>query len=142
MPVVDAEAGELPAADAEASAAHGSPKKIRPSLSSSPALPEHLQASLHEMADTHSTPEDDIKRLKKEAQDLKKQKKTCTKELRNATRRNNRIKEKAKQLSDADLISVIMMRKRRQDAAGSSTDGAETPKPKEPVDGDVEGSQL
>ena len=134
MPIVDAEAGGEAAADAAEGAANASPKKARVSLSTAPALPSGLQATLHEMCDAHATPEDDIKRLKKDAADLKKQKTTVAKELRNATRRNNRIKEKAKQLSDADLISVMMMRKRKQDAAGSSGREAEQQEEKKTSD--------
>ncbi len=59
--------------------------------------------------------------LKAEQSALRAQKKSITKDLRNAERRRKRLKKKAKQLSDTDLVAVLRMRQ-QMSTARSSTD--------------------
>ena len=51
-----------------------------------------------------------IERLRVEKKDLKAERVRLTKELKNATKRKTRLKKKARQLSDADLVAVMQMR--------------------------------
>lgn len=66
-------------------------------------------------------PRDTVLGLKARATALKKQKQELTRQLRNAQKRNQRLKEKCKQLSDGDLLSVIRMREERANAADAAT---------------------
>jgi len=52
-----------------------------------------------------------IKRLKDEQAALKAAKKDLQKELKNACKRRNRLKKRARQLTDHDLVEVLRMRK-------------------------------
>jgi hypothetical protein len=56
------------------------------------------------------TPAEAIAKLKQETQELKSQKKKVNAALRNAVRKNKRLKEKAKTLSVSDLVSLIAMK--------------------------------
>ena len=79
------------------------------------------QTSLEELLSAPvDTPERLIDTLRQRSRDMKQLRKNLTKDLRNAQRRNRRLKEKAKHLSDADILSIIRMRRDRQDAAASS----------------------
>ena len=51
-----------------------------------------------------------LARLKKEADNMKRAKKDLMKQLRNAKRRNQRLKSKARKLTDADLLAIVAMR--------------------------------
>ena len=53
---------------------------------------------------------DEITALKEQQKKAKEEKKAITKELRNAHRRRQRLKKRAKALSDADLLAVISLR--------------------------------
>ena len=53
---------------------------------------------------------DEITALKEQQKKAKETKKAITKELRNANRRRQRLKKRAKLLSDADLLAVISLR--------------------------------
>ena len=71
-----------------------------------------------------------LKQKQKEARDLKKQ---ISKDLRNAEKRRQRLKKRARQLTDADLVAVMTLRARGKEvnaagAAGvnSSQDAEET----------------
>ena len=71
-----------------------------------------------------------LKQKQKEARDLKKQ---ISKDLRNAEKRRQRLKKRARQLTDADLVAVMTLRAREKEvnaagAAGvnSSQDAEET----------------
>ena len=55
-------------------------------------------------------PEMTVHRLKQEAQKMKAAKKALYKQLRNAKRVNQRLKCKARKLSDADLLAIVAMR--------------------------------
>ena len=66
--------------------------------------------------------------------------KRLRKDLRNAERKRKRIKERARQLTDEDLVAVLMMRKehRREPAAKEATSAASTtPTGAGPADADV-----
>ena len=47
---------------------------------------------------------------------LKEQKKKCAQEMKNAMKRKKRLQGKASQLSDADLVEVLRMRKAKKDS--------------------------
>jgi hypothetical protein len=51
-----------------------------------------------------------IARLKREQDDVRAKRKLVTKELKNAQKRKARLKKRAKQLSDTDLVSVLQLR--------------------------------
>ena len=52
-----------------------------------------------------------IKRLKEQQSAMKAAKKELQKELKNACKRKNRLKKRARQLTDMDLLEVLQMRK-------------------------------
>ena len=60
-----------------------------------------------------------LKQKQKEARDLKKQ---ISKDLRNAEKRRQRLKKRARQLTDADLVAVMTLRAREKEvnAAGAA----------------------
>ena len=60
-------------------------------------------------------PKDAVSELKKVAQDLRQQKVRLTKDLKNARRRNSRMKNRAKTLTDDELWSVLRMRSATRD---------------------------
>ena len=60
------------------------------------------------MPDTDIIPA--ILKLKKEQADLRNERKRVAKELKNAERRRTRLRDKAKQLTDTDLVAVLSMR--------------------------------
>ena len=64
-----------------------------------------------------------IKALQDAQKALKEQKKKCAKEIKNAMKRKQRLQGKASQLSDADLVEVLRMRKatRRDNGPISTT---------------------
>ena len=66
---------------------------------------------------------DEIKRLKKEQHNAREKKKAATKELRNAERRRTRLKKRAKQLSDGDLLAVISLRTHEKALAAGGEEG-------------------
>ena len=55
-----------------------------------------------------------LEQLRSEQHDLKDQKKKLARELRNAQRRRQRLRAKAKELSSEDLVSVLLMRQQDQ----------------------------
>ena len=62
-----------------------------------------------------NNPKDAISDLKKVAHDLRQQKVRLTKDLKNARRRNSRMKTRAKTLTDGELWSVLRMRSATRD---------------------------
>ena len=69
---------------------------------------------------------DKIADLRKEQSACADQKKKLAKELRNAAKRRARLKRKAKQLNDDDLIAVLRMRHQGMAAAASSAASSST----------------
>ena len=57
-----------------------------------------------------------ISSLKEEQSALQKQRKDIAKNLRNAERRRARLKTKARQLTDSDLVQVLMMRRQTRES--------------------------
>ena len=64
-----------------------------------------------------------IARLKAEQTHLRAERKRVVKELKNAEKRRTRLRKRARQLSDADLIAVLQMRESTtgESVAGNST---------------------
>jgi Spy/CpxP family protein refolding chaperone len=52
-----------------------------------------------------------IKELKEQQAAMKAAKKDLTRQLKNACKRRNRLKKRARQLTDADLVEVLQMRR-------------------------------
>ena len=79
-----------------------------------------------------------IQRLKEEQARLRAEKKRVAKELKNAEKRRSRLKRKAKQLTDGDLLAVLQMRaveKERANAdfaAATAAAASGTPTPATP----------
>ena len=78
---------------------------------------------------------DDILALKLQQKEARDNKLQVTRELRNAEKRRQRLKKKAKQLTDADLVEVLKLRdhfkgvgRKERDTAnlGASIDDSET----------------
>ena len=59
-----------------------------------------------------------IEALKKEQQEMKDKKKRLQQDLRNAVRKKKRLSDRARRLSDKDLVAVLMMRKNQREARG------------------------
>lgn len=55
-----------------------------------------------------------IQKLKKKQAELRNQKKDLAKDLRNAERRKKRLRTRARQLTDEDLVQVLMLRKQQR----------------------------
>ena len=71
-----------------------------------------------------------IKALQDTQRALKEQKKKCNTEMKNAMKRKKRLQGKASQLSDADLVEVLRMRKAKKEsaqAAASAEPAQESP---------------
>lgn len=73
----------------------------------------------------------EIEALRKEQQALKDQKKKIQKNLRNAVRKKKRLCDRARKLTDKDLVAVLMLRKNQRDARGqpSGSDGVGASRP-------------
>ena len=55
-----------------------------------------------------------IGKMKKKQAELRNQKKQLAKDLRNAERRKKRLRTRARQLTDEDLVQVLMLRKQQR----------------------------
>ena len=75
-----------------------------------------------------------IGRLKEEQAALRAEKKKVAKALKNAEKRRSRLKKKARQLSDGDLVAVLHMRAASQKS--DDKDGAAPKKVRKAVDGE------
>ena len=72
-----------------------------------------------------------IQALKAKQAEIRKQKQEVAKNLRNAERRKKRLRVRARQLTDEDLVQVLMLRKQQRSDrdsvdAASTTSGAST----------------
>ena len=65
---------------------------------------------------------DAIARLKREQDDVRANRKRVTKELKNAQKRKQRLKKRAKQLSDTDLVSVLQLRASEKAAVATAAE--------------------
>ena len=64
-----------------------------------------------------------IEALRKEQHDLRSAKKKLTHELRNAQRKKKRLCDRARQLSDGDLLHVLTMRQEARDRSSDQSQG-------------------
>ena len=67
-----------------------------------------------------------IEALRKEQQDMKERKKRLQKKLVNAERKKKRLCQRARLLSDKDLVAVLMMRKNQREGRGGPAAEDET----------------
>ena len=84
-----------------------------------PAKPDETEASavekrLEELLAADSSPQLLVNQLKNDALELRQKRKAVAKQLKNAQKRSKRIRDRAKQLSDADLVAVLRMRTERK----------------------------
>lgn len=103
-------AAAAPAADAASTAPVGVPRKR-----AAAELPDAIMAGDGGAALDPQLPQESllesIKRLKEQQAAMKAAKKDVQRELRNATKRRQRLKKQARQLTDKDLVEVLQMRK-------------------------------
>ena len=71
---------------------------------------DHLASQVGGVKDKGSGILDEIQKLKAEQKAARDKKMQISKELRNAEKRRQRLKRRAKQLSDADLVAVMTLR--------------------------------
>ena len=106
----DSAAAAAPAADAAATAPVGVPRKR-----AAAELQDGIMAGAGGAAVDPQLPQESllesIKRLKEQQAAMKAAKKDVQRELRNATKRRQRLKKQARQLTDKDLVEVLQMRK-------------------------------
>ena len=62
-----------------------------------------------------------VKALKAEQAKARAERAALAKEIRNTERRKSRLRKRAKQLTDEDLLQVLMMRKSQREAQGLTT---------------------
>lgn len=67
-----------------------------------------------------------IEALRKEQQDMKEKRKRVQKDLRNAERKKRRLSQRARKLSDKDLVAVFMMRKNQREGREVQPDEGDT----------------
>ena len=114
-PPAEVAAGSESAVSTPAGAVPGTSSQAGPAglasaiVTISDALPEDaLSASIH--------------KLKAKQNELRAQKQKLAKDLRNAERRKKRLRSRARQLTDEDLVQVLMLRKQqRGDRLGTDT---------------------
>jgi uncharacterized protein (DUF3084 family) len=75
-----------------------------------------------------------IKQLKDEQVQLKQQKQKIAKELKNAQRRKFRLKKRARQLTDQDLVEVLQMRAELSQEQQAAAAQAAAPEPEPMAD--------
>ena len=99
-----------------ASARSSSSQKAPPTASEAHGTGEEgsAKALASLVEDMASNPHDEVMRLKDKTKELRAEKKEITRNLRNAQRRTTRMQRRAKDLSDADLLSVLRMRHVKQ----------------------------
>ena len=89
------------------------------SASTSPMLPASEQSSADGSASSSMEEKSSllqkIKNLQNTQKALKDEKKRCAIEIKNAMKRKKRLQGKASQLSDADLVEVLRMRKAKKE---------------------------
>ena len=109
------------AADGRSSSAEDSPTEPVVAASTAPAAPVSAPSEASSSGGSSSSALDQqsvllqkIKELHDTQKSLKEQKK-CAVEIKNAMKRKKRLQGKASQLSDADLVEVLRMRKAKKD---------------------------
>ena len=86
-----------------------------------------------------------IDALLKKKQAMQGEKRVLQKELRSAQRRRQRLKRKARELSQEDLVAVLLMREQEDLSKKRKAEGKETPDPEkapeaEPAEGNASGN--
>ena len=86
-----------------------------------------------------------IDALMKKKQKIQDEKRQLQKELRSAQRRRQRLKRKAKELSQEDLVAVLLMREQEDLSKKRKAENKETPDPEkgpeaEPAEGNASGN--
>ena len=111
----DVSAEQTPAASAETSPAEtpSESSTVGGAASSSSEMGSGLLEKIQALSNTQKA--------------LKEQKKKCATEMRNAMKRKRRMQGKASQLSDADLLEVLRLRKAKKE---TEKPGKGPPKPK------------
>ena len=109
-----------PASDAEASVVDSAPAacSVPASPVVTPSEPSSAGGSSAPSVEGRSDLLERIKALQDAHRALKDQKKKCAQEIKNAMKRKQRLQGKANQLSDADLVEVLRMRKATRRVSG------------------------
>ena len=114
-----------PISDAEASVTDSAPAASSVPISpvAPPSEPSSAGGSKASSVEGRSDLLQKIKALHDVQKALKDQKKKCAAEIKNAMKRKQRLQAQASQLSDADLVEVLRMRKatRRESVSTSTT---------------------
>ena len=84
---------------------------------------------LEEILQSGACPHTLIIQLKVDAAELRKKRVAVSKDLKNAMKRTKRIRDRAKQLSDADLVAVLRMRTEQKLGGGFRRAGDESSSP-------------
>ena len=102
-------AAAAPAADAASTAPVGVPRKRAAELADANMAGDGGAALDPQLP--QETLLESLERLKEQQAAMKAAKKDVQRELRNATKRRQRLKKQARQLTDKDLVEVLQMRK-------------------------------
>ena len=81
-----------------------------PSVEQSESIDPPEDAVMKHLLSMEASPSDLVKKLKDRAKELREARNKCKKDLRNAVRRNKRLRDRAKNLCDNDLIDILRMR--------------------------------
>ncbi len=79
-----------------------------------------------------------IKRLKEEQAAMRAAKKALVKTLKNCQKRRSRLKKRARQLTDADLVEVLRMRQQAMEEDGEGRGAADAVPPLPPPEEEAE----
>ena len=107
-PAATVEAVAPPGSAASGSSSSNGSGGVADLLAAGPVGGEHLGAS--------------IARLKREQDDARATRKRVSKEWKNAQKRKQRLKRRAKQLSDTDLVSVLQLRASEKAAVAAAAE--------------------
>ena len=114
----------MPVVDVASESARGLPASSGAASSGDPTGSASNASNLEALL-IGENPVTELKDLKQKATLLRKEKQELARKLRNAQRKHKRLKEKAKQLSDQDLLSVMLLRRdkksRTEDVAALNT---------------------
>ena len=100
----------MPVVDVASESARGLPASSGAASSGDPTGSASNASNLEALL-IGENPVTELKDLKQKATLLRKEKSELARKLRNAQRKHKRLKEKAKQLSDQDLLSVMLLRR-------------------------------
>lgn len=106
------------------------PAAVTPLTEDGPEMTS-VDKRLEELLQTDSSPQTLVIALKADAAELRKKRVAVSKDLKNAVKRTKRIRDKAKQLSDADLVAVLRMRTEKKLGDGSRSEEKDPTSPPE-----------